>query len=1851
MNYLIHYKNEPKSVQWSARVLIFIFIFEILTPTYLHAGGPSQPEVAGFTPVGMDNMVDPFTGDFTYNIPLMDIEGYPINIAYNAGISMEQEASWVGLGWNLNVGAVNRSLRGLPDDFNGDQIVKKTSMKPNRSYDFDLGVTTELLGKGKKEKPPEPPSTTPAEDTTVDNKLPSLTMKMGIKYNNYAGWASNFSMGLGFSVGKQNSSPLEANLSFSGTSENGSSFSPSVSYSNKLNEKAVNDRTLGGNVGSSFNSRQGLSYITYGAEFSKKYTEAEKKSRKLRSEKETRNPSSSFNIGLNSYTPSASSNLKNFSLTGTFKFGGDAYGLDYTGKIAVAYSSQWIDKKDTVRPAYGYFNLNKGQSDRNAILDFNRDNDGSYTKGTPLLPSTALMNDIFSIQAQGLSGNYKAFRNDIGYVFDPETKTTSDDGSFGFELGAGGIFKGGVDLAYNHTKTVTGAWDDKHNTIINSTKFKESIFLKKNNFSMIESNELAIDKDILFMKNFGDNTPLNFELKGGNINPEVKSPAHLENNSIYSRSEMQTQNMMMQYITVGDVRNGFGINDNINQIYSLAKDHHIGEIIQLGTDGRRYVFGLPAYNYSQEDVTFSVGGKKSNSSGMEVLNDYSGLVNYTEDTDAPTDNNVWGKDNYYQSTITPSYAHAFMLTDVLSDDYIDSDDIKGPSKDDMGAYVKLDYVKVPNYKWRSPMPKNEAYRNEGLMTDKQDDKASFIYGEKELWYVKKIETKNYVAIFFLSKRDDGHSVNDRNGGIENSMASSLRVDSISLFSIPEFNIFNTNATPIQTVHFTYDYSLCEGYPLNSNLEGKLTLTKIHFTYQGSKRMAKSAYEFKYKNNQKYNIKAVDRWGNFKPNPGLLKIKPLINNLSNADYPYVDQNKVLADDYASAWCMNRIKLPSGGVIEVEYESDDYAYVQDRSAMRMFKIIAHEDLLGIASYRSNNFIVMPVSTDTDRNRMVCFEMIPGYDDINEYVKGIKDIYFRALTRFREKNDSVTSYDFVSGYGLKDTADVVEFDGKKYGRIKFFGEALKDKGLEEYSPIARTAILFGRINLSNFIYNSATIDPSDNANENSIMALGKSLVNSLDSYGDMFKNPNKVVYEQNRGTNIVTNKSWIRLNDPSKSKLGGGHRVKSIKMYDNWNEMSGTGSFSYGQQYSYRSEDGKSSSGVASYEPQLGGDENPFKIPERYNEKIRMAPDRNLFMDAPIMESHFPSPSVGYSRVEIRNLERAGVIRTATGTVVKEFFTAKDFPTITSVSKLEAQPFNNFIPYTPKIQKVTVEQGFSIEINDMHGKPKKELIYPENGSAPISSVEYIYQTKNGRLDNEINVIQRDGTVKTEESGVRREIVADYRKSSTKFTGVAGQTNLNLMMISILPFPVPTIWPHIDRSSTEFRSATLSTIVNRFGILASTIAKQDGSTVQSNNIAYESNTGQLLITQTTTNFNDSIYSLTFPAYWKYDQLGQAYKNWGSILAGNISNGLFALSQANEIFIEGDELKIVNYENSVSNYTKGWVNKVSGNGIEIINKEGNLISMNNVIIEIIRSGRRNKQMESMASITQLTNPLHNIKNNSYSKVLNAGAIEFSQYWKTYCECFGGSGTFATTNPFILGTKGNFRPVKSYTHLTDRTQTNLNGNTNIRKDGVFKSYTPFYKLQNGAWNVDAKNWTYVSEVTEFSPNGMTLETKDALGRYAASQYGFNNTMTTAVASNTSTKQLLNLHFEDADYNNCSDENVKINGLIINRSNSHTGRNSIKVSASNPVIISSVDISCPTSECSIDLVLKGDAYLIKDALAPITIQVQDISGSVDIVLNPDNTLTILNLEPSSYYEFILTLQDANGCQLVQTIKKQ
>jgi YD repeat-containing protein len=92
---------------------------------------PVSPNAASFAKQGLFP-VDYYTGKLNISIPLYTIKtkelNVPISVSYNtAGIQLDELASWVGLGWNLNAGgAVVRNVKGIPD--NGAAVPNITNL-------------------------------------------------------------------------------------------------------------------------------------------------------------------------------------------------------------------------------------------------------------------------------------------------------------------------------------------------------------------------------------------------------------------------------------------------------------------------------------------------------------------------------------------------------------------------------------------------------------------------------------------------------------------------------------------------------------------------------------------------------------------------------------------------------------------------------------------------------------------------------------------------------------------------------------------------------------------------------------------------------------------------------------------------------------------------------------------------------------------------------------------------------------------------------------------------------------------------------------------------------------------------------------------------------------------------------------------------------------------------------------------------------------------------------------------------------------------------------------------------------------------------------------------------------------------------------------------------------------------------------------------------------------------------------------------------------------------------------------------------------------------------------------------
>src|SRR5665213_4093353 len=120
---LTNKKKQRRIKKAIALFLLFTFINQLLAPSIAYAltAGPTAPEATNFEPVDTTDMVNPLTGSFTYNMPLLEIPGpegsYPLALSYHASVQPNEEASWVGLGWSLNPGSIARNVNGYPDDW------------------------------------------------------------------------------------------------------------------------------------------------------------------------------------------------------------------------------------------------------------------------------------------------------------------------------------------------------------------------------------------------------------------------------------------------------------------------------------------------------------------------------------------------------------------------------------------------------------------------------------------------------------------------------------------------------------------------------------------------------------------------------------------------------------------------------------------------------------------------------------------------------------------------------------------------------------------------------------------------------------------------------------------------------------------------------------------------------------------------------------------------------------------------------------------------------------------------------------------------------------------------------------------------------------------------------------------------------------------------------------------------------------------------------------------------------------------------------------------------------------------------------------------------------------------------------------------------------------------------------------------------------------------------------------------------------------------------------------------------------------------------------------------------------
>jgi hypothetical protein len=392
------------------------------------------------------------------------------------------------------------------------------------------------------------------------------------------------------------------------------------------------------------------------------------------------------------------------------------------------------------------------------------------------------------------------------------------------------------------------------------------------------------------------------------------------------------------------------------------------------------------------------------------------------------------------------------------------------------------------------------------------------------------------------------------------------------------------------------------------------------------------------------------------------------------------------------------------------------------------------------------------------------------------------------------------------------------------------------------------------------------------------------------------------------------------------------------------------------------------------------------------------------------------------------------------------------------------------------------------------------------------------------------------------------------------------------------------------------ITKVINRYAVLEKTIAYDASSRIETENLAYDAETGEVLLTRTYNEFGDPVYNLKYPAHFAYKGMRQAYENAGvevsgpvtSSASGNVGTTIQLNANTIKFFEPGDVLKIT--DTDTLTIMRAWVLNVNANNtIDVIDSLGRDLPFSAPQVlnfKVIRSGKRNLQSAEIGSVTMRTNPIQGTQLVIPSTaIVDASATEYSDFWmyQDINDCtnfdgiFGASRTSAlltpttVTNPYNFGRRGTWRAKRTWAHLKDRTPVNppASYQTNIRTDGTYTSYSSFWNLPgaSGVWPRDTTNWTWSSEATKYNNYGFQLETRDRLNRYSAELPGYNNTQAIAAAANARYREI---HFDGFEEDSLNFLSIcagslfrhfpKLVGGVTNSTYSHSGNYSLRVNS-------------------------------------------------------------------------------------------
>jgi hypothetical protein len=881
-----------------ASLILIGLLFQVFFPQNINAStGSSLSNVESYQ--HKKELVNKFNGQFNYTIPAVVIpgpfgSGYTINLNYTSGAKPDDQASWVGAGWNLGAGKIIRQKKGLPDDY------RNTKVKYWKKFRKQTVLTE--IDKGNLE--------VGGIDLGGDNSLNSgFGLLVNYTYDNLSGFNKSISLNLNASTsGKGDYSNLNAGggLGWDLKGNKYYDFDPVKTLLNNVAAMTANNIDFGAGLGASL------------AEIG-------------------------FRVGGRAYTNLLTGLYHNNTNSNNEMVTFPSSGIEYQGEVKSQYpsisawttvgirvgdtggeldinASKLYERKPLPQPiiknTYGFMYSGDILTDDD-VMDYMVEKETIIDPRDKYISIPFSNADNFIILDNNVNGAFRIFQSKLGSFRPNRVASTLNHKLWGVNIGPiivplgaslGGDKGNGKDKLIVHGIFDTEARQKNwYNFLSSESNIRNEIppfsFRMLNDLGHFTSNyPNTLDKE-------SQHTPNAAALKANhngirNSFDKIGDPL---SDSEYNLDWTipVNQSTYIDFNTYSD--NKYDLNKLSSFSYISPKDlsqpnqKSISEFKVINNAGSKHIYGLPVLSKNETVLSYNVN-EISNSPENPPYTHDNKRVYFNISTEKDSQKGDSEPDVIIGHQMEAPYANSYLLTEIYTSNYVDLKN-DGPTVDDIGGYTLFDYEQTSGnetgdwYKWRFPYTGLEY--SKGSHSDPFDDMASFVSGEKEINYLNTVATKTHVAFFVTNKSNISYrDINtdeivatespdvDRLDGypalIDEYQASGLDLqvesntfmtqnnplrflDRIELWTLDEdqptetveisgedVEIYRVKKK-LQTTHFQYDHS----YPIWTNSPnsgrkpestlnyGKLTLSKVWVETGDEVSQYQSPYEFSY----------------------------------------------------------------------------------------------------------------------------------------------------------------------------------------------------------------------------------------------------------------------------------------------------------------------------------------------------------------------------------------------------------------------------------------------------------------------------------------------------------------------------------------------------------------------------------------------------------------------------------------------------------------------------------------------------------------------------------------------------------------------------------------------------------------------------------------------------------------------------------------------------------------------------------------------------------------------------------------------------------------------------------------------